>query len=90
MRASGAAREGRADKARVQAAIQAKAKCSENRAGRDMVVLSNDGLNIDRALEPKLRLRRTLLIVTGSWRLLQTFERSGSDVWGGGGSILGA
>jgi hypothetical protein len=43
-----------------------------------MVVLSNDGLNIDGALERKLRLRRTRLIVTGSWHLLQTFERSGT------------
>jgi hypothetical protein len=43
-----------------------------------MVVLSNDGLDIDGALERKLRLRRTRLIVTGSWHLLQTFERSGT------------
>ena len=38
-----------ADKARAQAAIQARGKCGASRTGRDMVVLSNDGLIVDGA-----------------------------------------
>jgi hypothetical protein len=49
-----------------------------------MVALSNDGLNIDGALE--WRLRRTRLIVTESWRLLQTFERSGTPATAAAGA----
>jgi hypothetical protein len=51
-----------------------------------MVVLSNDGLDIDGALERKLRLCRTRLIVTESWRLLQTFERSGTPATAAAGA----
>jgi hypothetical protein len=50
------------------------------------VVLSNDGLDIDGALERKLRLCRTRLIVTESWRLLQTFERSGTPATAAAGA----
>ena len=60
MRPSGAARVGAAYKARAQAAMQAWGR----RAGRDMVVLSNDlQLTTSRVMRLERKLE-TLLIVT--------------------------